>query len=90
MNTTDVTINVRLSLEQLTKAIQQLPTQEKMTLWRILDTDLDRSRIRKRFSSALHIIRTTYADLAEEDVMADVLLAVREVREGQGYAEDRS
>lgn len=90
MNATDVTINVSLSIEQLMQAVQQLPAQEKMTLWRVLDTDIDRSSIRQRFWAALQTIRTTYADLSEEDVMADVLLAVREVREGQSYVEDRS
>ncbi|MCL4869202.1 MAG: hypothetical protein KJ063_09545 [Anaerolineae bacterium] len=90
MSATDVTINVTLSIEQLLKAVQQLPAQEKMTLWRVLDTDIDRSGIRQRFWSALQTIRTSYADLSEEDVIADVLLAVREVREGQLYVEDRS
>jgi len=90
MNATDVTINVSLSIEQLMQAVQQLPAQEKMTLWRVLDTDIDRSIIRQRFWVALQTIRATYADLSEEDVMADVLLAVREVREGQSYVEDRS
>ncbi|HLB47025.1 MAG TPA: hypothetical protein VJL59_08350 [Anaerolineales bacterium] len=73
-------ITVDLSLEQLMSALRRLPAGEKMALWRLLDAEIDRTAISKKFAEALQSIRTVYAAHNEDEVMADVLLAVKEAR----------
>jgi uncharacterized protein len=55
------TVHVDLSLDQLKQALRQLPAQEKIAVWRMLDGDLDRDAIARRFTSALNAVRKTYA-----------------------------
>jgi flagellar biosynthesis regulator FlbT len=73
-------ITVDLSLEQLVNALKRLPAGEKMVLWRLLDAEIDRPAISKRFAEALEAIRSAYPDAKEDEVMGDVMAAVREVR----------
>jgi len=80
------TVRVDLSLDQIRKAVRQLPTQEKIALWRILDKDLDRPAIARQFASAVNTIRKAYAHVSEEEVMADAVKATRAVR----HAKSRS
>lgn len=82
------TISVDVSLEQLKKAMRQLPEQDKIALWRLLDREIDRAAIARRFSSAVKEIRKTYAHLDEEEVMADAVKAARQVRKAR-HAQSR-
>jgi len=77
------TIRVNVSFDQIKQALRQLPPQEKMALWRLLDADLDRSAIARKFTSTVNAIRKTYANLSEDEVMADALKATREVRKAR-------
>jgi len=73
-------ISVDLSLEQLSISLRRLPTNEKMILWRLLDAEIDRAAIAKRFAEALKSIRAAYPNANEDEVMADILQATKEVR----------
>ena len=47
------TVRVALPLNQIKKALHQLPSQEKIKLWRLLDDDLDRCYC-SRFAPIIH------------------------------------
>jgi hypothetical protein len=83
------TIRLDLPLDQIKKALRQLPPQEKIALWRLLDKDLDRPAIALRFSSSVDSIRKTYAYAKEEEVMKDAVKATRQVRRAR-HAKSRS
>jgi len=74
------TVRVDLSFEQLQQALRQLPAQEKIALWRMLDGDLDRPAIARRFASKVKTIRKAYAHISEDEVMEDAVKATRTVR----------
>jgi len=75
-----MTVCIYLSLDQLKKALRQLPENEKIAIWRMLDSDLDRDAIARRFTSALKAVRKTYVQHSEDEVMADAIKATRAVR----------
>ena len=77
------TVQVNLSFSQIKEALRQLPPQERMELWRVLDADLDRAAIAKKFDSALSAIRKSYSYASEEEVVADAVKAVRESRKAR-------
>ena len=77
------TIRVNVTFDQLKQALRQLPPQEKLALWRMLDADLDRAAIARKFATTVNTIRKSYSRVAEEDVMSDALKATREVRKAQ-------
>ncbi len=78
------TIRVNVSFDQIKQALRQLPPQEKMALWRLLDADLDRAAIARKFTSTVNAIRKTHSRVSEELVMADALKATHEARKGKG------
>ena len=80
------TVHIDLSLDQLKQALRELPAQEKIAVWRMLDGDLDRDAIARRFTTALNAVRKTYAHHSEDEVMADAVKATRAVR----HAKSRS
>jgi DNA-directed RNA polymerase specialized sigma24 family protein len=79
-------VSVELSLDQLKQALQRLPPREKMALWRLLDEDIDRAAIARRFGASLKAIRKAYTSTSEDEVMADAVKATRAVR----HAKSRS
>lgn len=83
------TISLNVSPEQLKQAIRQLPAQEKIALWRLLDAELDRSTIARRFAAGVKDIRTTYIQISEDEVMADAVKATRQVRKAR-HAQSRA
>ena len=83
------TIRVNVSFDQIKQALRQLPPQEKMALWRLLDADLDRAAIARKFSSTVNTIRKKYSRVSEEQVMSDAVKATREVRKAR-HAKSRS
>ena len=83
------TVSVDLSLEQIKKALRQLPVQEKIALWRFLDRDLDRPAIARKFTSSVKAIRGSYENVSEDEVMADAVKATRQVRKAS-HAKSRS
>lgn len=80
------TVSVDLSLDQLKQALRRLPPREKIALWRLLDKDIDRAAIARRFEASVKSIRKAYARINEEEVMADAVKATRETR----HAKSRS
>jgi hypothetical protein len=83
-------VNVDLSFEQLKKALRRLPPTEKITLWRLLDEDIDRPAIARQFAEAVGAIRSAHASISEDEVMADALKATRQVRANRRHAKNRS
>jgi hypothetical protein len=83
------TIRLDLPFDQIKKALRQLPLEEKIALWRLLDKDLDRSAIAARFASAVDSIRKAYSHISEEEVMKDAIKATRQVRKKR-HVENRS
>ena len=77
------TVSVDLLFDQIKKALRQLPAQEKIALWRLLDEDLDRPAIARRFASSVTSIRKAYAHISELEVMADAIKATRQVRKAR-------
>jgi len=75
-----VTVTVRLSFEQLLAAVRQLPRKQKVALWQLLDAELNREEIFREFAEALEDIRAANEGVTEDEVMADVEVAIREVR----------
>lgn len=84
------TVQVNLSFEQITQALRQLPPQEKIALWRLLDEDIDRPALAQRFASSVNTIRKAYADHGEDEVMADATKASRDLRARARRAKNRS
>lgn len=78
------TVQVNVTFDQIKQALRQLPPQERMALWRLLDVDLDRAAIARKFTSAVSAIRKTYSRVSEDDVMANAVKATRGVRRGKG------
>jgi hypothetical protein len=74
------TVSVDLSLEQIKQALRRLPPRERVALWRLLDEDIDRAAIARRFEASIKAIRKSYARVSEEEVMKDAVKATRAVR----------
>jgi hypothetical protein len=77
------TIRVNVTIDQIKQALRQLPAKEKIVLWRMLDADLDRAAIARKFASTINTIRKTYSSVSEKQVMSDALRATREVRKAR-------
>lgn len=74
------TVRVNVSFEEIKQALRQLPPQEKIALWRLLDAELDRAAIARKFATTVNTIRKKYSRISEEQVMSDALKATRQVR----------
>lgn len=74
------TIRVDLSFDQIQQALRRLPPQQKIALWRLLDKELDRPAIARKFETTVRAIRKAYVHLSEDEVMADAVKATRAVR----------
>ncbi len=83
------TVSVDLSLDQIRRAVRQLPAQEKIALWRLLDKDLDRPAIARQFTSSVNSIRKAYAHISEDEVMKDAVKATRQARKAR-HAKSRT
>lgn len=77
------TVQVNLPLAQIKEALLQLPAQEKIAIWRLLDKDLDRSAIARRFAASVNSIRKAYASISEDEVMRDAVKATRQARKAR-------
>lgn len=77
------TIQVNVTFDQIKQALRKLPAQEKIALWRLLDADLDRAAIAKKFASTVSSIRKTYSKVSESQAMYDTVKATREVRKAR-------
>ncbi len=84
------TIRVDVSFDQIKRALRKLPQQEKIALWRLLDEDIDRPAIARKFETTVNALRKTYSRVSEDEVMADALKATREVRTKARHAKSRS
>lgn len=74
------TANIELTFEQLLAAVRKLPTAQKTRLWQTLDAELNREDINREFDLALEEIWAANEGVSEDEVMADVNAAIREVR----------
>lgn len=83
------TVSVDLSLDQIRRAVRQLPAQEKIALWRLLDKDLDRPAIARQFTLSVNAIRKAYAHISENEVMKDAVKATQQVRKSR-HAKSRT
>lgn len=83
------TVSVDLSLDQIRRAVRQLPAQEKIALWRLLDKDLDRPAIARQFTLSVNAIRKAYAHISEDEVMKDAVKVTRQVRKSR-HAKSRT
>ncbi|MFQ5813541.1 MAG: hypothetical protein ACE5I2_10195 [Anaerolineae bacterium] len=73
-------VTVQVSFEQLLAAVRQLPRKQKVVVWQTLDAELNREDIFREFAEALEEIRAANEGVTEDEVMADVDAAIREVR----------
>ncbi len=73
-------VNIELTFEQLFAAVLKLPNAQKAKIWRALDAELNREEINREFDLALEEIWTANEGVSEDEVMADVNAAIREVR----------
>jgi hypothetical protein len=83
------TVSLEIPIEHIKQAVRRLPEQEKVVLWRLLDKEIDRTALSRRFSSALKAIRKAYAHIPEDEVMADAVKATRQARKAH-HAKSRS
>lgn len=83
------TVQVDLPIDQIQKAVRQLPAREKIAIWRLLDKDIDRPAIARRFASSVSAIRNAYVHVDEDEVMKDAVKATRQVRKAR-HAKSRS
>jgi hypothetical protein len=68
------------TFDQIARAIRQLPRQQKLELWQMLDSELIGRDIEREFDQSLAAIWSANRGVTEDEVMADALLAVREYR----------
>lgn len=73
-------VRVDISIEQIKKAMRLLPEQDKIALWRLLDEEIDRPALARRFSTAVNDIRQSYVHISEEEVLADAIKTTRQIR----------
>lgn len=74
------TVRVDLSFDQIQQALRRLPPQQKIVLWRLLDKELDRPAIARKFEITVRAIRKAYEHISEDEVMADAVKATHAVR----------
>ena len=72
--------NMDLTFEQLLAAVRNLPYAQKTKLWQELDSEVDRNEIRRQARKALEEIWAANEGVSEDEVMADIDAALREVR----------
>lgn len=77
------TIQVNVTFDQIKQALRKLPPREKVELWRLLDTEMDRVALEKKFVAAVSAIRRKYSRYSEEEVMSDAVKATRESRKAR-------
>ncbi len=73
-------VRVDLSFRQLEQALRRLSPREKIALWRLLDEDIDRASIARKFTTTVAVLRKTYSHVGEAEVMKDAVKATRGVR----------
>jgi hypothetical protein len=66
--------------DQLLVAIHQLPREQKIKLWRILDAELVSRDVDQELDQALRAIWASNPEVTEDESMADALAAIREYR----------
>ncbi len=69
------TVPVDLTVEQIVAAVRRLPLQEKATLKKVLEAELD-----DRLGQLLAELWAANRGYSEEEVMADVAKAIAEAR----------
>jgi len=43
------TVSLEIPMEHIKQAVRRLPEQEKVVLWRLLDKEIDRTALSRRF-----------------------------------------
>jgi len=75
----------KIQWEQLLQAVNRLPIQYKVMLWRKLRPDVEASILQK-FDQALAASWQAHRDFTEEEVMADALQTIAEIRSSRRSA----
>jgi len=75
----------KVQWKQLLEAVSRLPIQYKVILWRKLRPDVEASILRK-FDRALAASWQAHQDFTEEEVMADALQTIAEIRSSRRAA----
>ena len=73
-------INIQLTFEQLLTLVRKLPQAQKTRLWQELNSEVDHNEIRRQARQAFEEIWAANEGVSEDEVMADVNAAIREVR----------
>ncbi len=76
---------LEIQWEQLLEMVSRLPIQHKEILWRKLRPDVEASILRK-FDRALAASWQAHQDHTEEEVMADALQTIAEIRSSRKAA----
>lgn len=86
MSAVNPVVMIELSAEQLLAAFRRLPIEERITIFKCLETEL-RQEVRERFSDAVQANWEANRQFTEEEVMRDVEQAIQEVRAERRAAE---
>lgn len=86
VRTMSSTVTIELTLEQLLSAIRRLPWEQKKIIWKALSDELSHAEVHQQFNAALHTSWAAHKGISEDEVMADALQAVAEVRAARSAA----
>jgi hypothetical protein len=86
MSAADPVLMIEMPAEPLLAAFRRLPIEERITLFKCLETEL-RQEVRERFSDAVQANWEANRQFTEEEVMRDVEQAIQEVRAERRAAE---
>ncbi len=68
------------TFDDLTRTIRQLPREQKIKLWQMLDAELVGRDLDREFDNALKAIWAANEGVTEDEAMADALKAIRDSR----------
>ncbi|MCG3142660.1 MAG: hypothetical protein HDKAJFGB_04188 [Anaerolineae bacterium] len=74
------TAQVQPNFDELWKMIRQMPRAIKVKLYQALDADLHGNDIENEFRQALEEVWAAYAHIPEDEINADIDLALEQVR----------
>jgi hypothetical protein len=83
------TVTIKLTLDQVLAAVEQLSLEQKIMLRDRLNAELNREQVERQFDEALRAIRAANVGFGEDEVLADVNQAVHEVRAERREASGR-
>lgn len=73
-------VKIQLTFDQLWLAVTHLPRSLKLKLYQKPDAELNSKEIENEFHQALYEVWDTYKHIPEEELNADIDLALEQVR----------